>query len=225
MAPRRWPRLPLLAVAFSLAPLAATAQLPSYARPFPAPTIAGTIADFDGKYRLTLSDDRGYLDDVTLHKGTVIVPSGKRLTIGMRVRIHGRAAGKTFDADEADVSAEESSAYATELPSTTYSPPQTYDSSPSYGSWPPYGWYGPYSPYYYPAYPYYPYYQSAPAPVIVVPAPAPIPQPSPPGHHMRRPLVAQPHPYVVAPAIVPRPHLGPVAPRGGATLRSGGARR
>jgi hypothetical protein len=217
MAPRgwfslaRWAPAALLAVA-PLVPASVSAELPSYARP--VTTITGTIDDLPATYRLMLRDDRGYLDDVTLRKGTVIAPTGTRLRVGMRVKIHGHADGKTFDADEIDVSGNDS-AYTSESPSLPYgdsSAPYTY-SAPSYST--PYSWSMPYGTYGYwgPAYGwgwYYPYYPYASGPVIIVVpggAAQPLPGPSPGGPPRRRPLSPS-QPYVVRP-YVPAPHAAP----------------
>jgi hypothetical protein len=89
------------ALAGSLAPLAAGAQVPSYARSGPD-TISGTIASIDGKYAISVRDDRGYIDNVSLHDGTIINPTGLTLAPGELVTIEGRPAGNTFVADEID---------------------------------------------------------------------------------------------------------------------------
>jgi hypothetical protein len=90
------------ALAASIAPLAAAAQQPpSYAQPGPD-TIRGTIASINGKYNISVRDDRGYIDNVSLHDGTVINPTGWTLEPGQVVTIDGRPAGGTFDADVID---------------------------------------------------------------------------------------------------------------------------
>ena len=61
--------------------------------------IDGRIVEVSGKYELHVRDDRGFMDDVTLHRGTIITPAGLTLKPGMVVRIAGVAAGKTFAAD------------------------------------------------------------------------------------------------------------------------------
>ncbi len=86
------------------APLAARAAdaTPPYAVPGYASnqeTIKGTIQDFDGKYHLHLRDVRGFVDDVTLHDGTVINPRGLQLESGLAVAVDGRTEGRTFVAD------------------------------------------------------------------------------------------------------------------------------
>jgi hypothetical protein len=110
---------------------------PSYAAPAPPSygspdeTIHGRIESFDGAYNLQLRDDRGFIDNVRLQQGTVINPTGLRLTVGMTVTIHGANGGKLFAAREIDT------------PYSQYGPVAVY----------------PYGAYPYPAYPYaaYPY--------------------------------------------------------------------
>ena len=65
-------------------------------------TISGRIAAFDGKYRVQLHDDRGFIDTVQLHQGTVINPTGLTLQPGMRVTILGYNRGRAFAANEID---------------------------------------------------------------------------------------------------------------------------
>jgi hypothetical protein len=85
----------------AIAPLAAGAQVPTYARDG-GETIHGTIASIDGKYEISVHDDRGYVDRVSLHDGTIINPTGLNLEPGQAVTIEGRAAGATFVANEID---------------------------------------------------------------------------------------------------------------------------
>jgi len=81
---------------------AAQAPAPSYARASRDQRIDGTVVNFDGKYSVTLRDRRGYLDNVELHQGTVINPTGLTLQNGMPVTIYGYNAGRTFAANEID---------------------------------------------------------------------------------------------------------------------------
>lgn len=101
----------LVALAALAVPVAATAQqpaaadAPSYSRPSygsDEETVSGRIASFDGTYNLQLKDDRGFLDAVKLHDGTVINPTGLRLVPGMRVTIHGINRGNALAANEID---------------------------------------------------------------------------------------------------------------------------
>jgi hypothetical protein len=100
------------------APLAAVAQndaapAPSYASRG-GETVNGTIASIDGKYNITVRDNRGYVDNVTLHDGTIINPTGLRLSPGQSVTIAGVASGHTFIANEIDT------------PYSTYGVPYAY---------------------------------------------------------------------------------------------------
>ncbi len=87
-------------------PSAALAQngsspMPSYATSG-GDTIRGTIASIDGKYALRVRDDRGFIDNVTLHDGTIINPTGLKLAPGQSVTIAGVPSGRTFVANEID---------------------------------------------------------------------------------------------------------------------------
>jgi hypothetical protein len=78
--------------------------IPTYAQP-PASqdeTIQGRIASIDAKYAITVDDDRGFTDNVQLHPGTVINPTGLTLTPGMSVTIIGYNAGAAFVANQID---------------------------------------------------------------------------------------------------------------------------
>jgi hypothetical protein len=91
----------LAACGLSFTPATAQpAQLPSYATG--EETIRGRIAAVDGKYHLQLRDERGFIDSVTLHDGTIINPTGLRLTPGQSVRIMGHSSGYSFAANEID---------------------------------------------------------------------------------------------------------------------------
>jgi hypothetical protein len=115
------------------ATLAQQAPLPSYATPNTGETIHGIVQSFDGAYALTVRDQRGYLDNVTMHQGTVINPTGITLQPGFPVTIFGRISGNTLLADQID---------------TPFQYPQNY--YPGYYGYPsivlaPYwglGWYG-----------------------------------------------------------------------------------
>jgi hypothetical protein len=104
----------LLSIAVASAPLTAFAQqvpaqpdaqnAPSYARPAAngEETIHGRIARFDGKYGVSVQDDRGFIDNVELHQGTVINPTGLALQPGMAVTVIGYNRGRVFAANEID---------------------------------------------------------------------------------------------------------------------------
>ena len=95
-----------LAASISLAPLAGAAQEgpPSYAEPDfeGVQRIEGHVASFDGGYRLTVRDERGYVDRVRIHPGTIINPTGITLEPGMVVSIIGENEGSYFSGDEID---------------------------------------------------------------------------------------------------------------------------
>jgi hypothetical protein len=108
MQPRARFRLVLAVavLALGLWPHAASAQnVPSYAKlsaPKSEEEIHGRIASIDGKYNITVRDDRGVVDRVQLHQGTIINPTGLTLEPGMRVKILGYNAGNVFEANEID---------------------------------------------------------------------------------------------------------------------------
>jgi hypothetical protein len=64
--------------------------------------IQGTVASIDGTWNITVADANGYADNVALHQGTIINPTGLTLEPGMNVTIDGYADGPTFDANEID---------------------------------------------------------------------------------------------------------------------------
>lgn len=96
--------------AIAAAPLSASAQVagpagppPSYASAAKDQSVRGVVANYDGKYVLQVRDRAGYLDNVRLHQGTIINPTGLPLRNGMRVIVYGYNAGSTFAANEIDV--------------------------------------------------------------------------------------------------------------------------
>lgn len=96
------------ALAASLGAQTAKAQpvpsqtLPSYAQPSSEQTIHGRINSIADAFHITVLDDKGYLDNVQLHRGTIINPTGLTLAGGMSVTIMGYNAGDHFDANEID---------------------------------------------------------------------------------------------------------------------------
>lgn len=100
----------LAAAIFIAAPLAASAQVidgppPSYSNAQPDSgegNIHGRILNFDGAYSLQVRDEQGYVDNVQLHQGTIINPTGLTLAPGMVVSILGYNAGPFFAANEVD---------------------------------------------------------------------------------------------------------------------------
>ena len=86
----------------TVAPLAASAQAPSYAQSggaYHEDEIRGVVTSFNGHYDLQVRDRKGYIDNVKLHQGTVINPTGLTLQPGMSVTIYGEPNGTHFDAN------------------------------------------------------------------------------------------------------------------------------
>jgi hypothetical protein len=89
------------------APIAAQAQeVPSYAAvqndQQADQQIQGRVTGFDGSYNLSVADNNGYTDNVQLHDGTIINPTGLELAPGMVVSVLGYSDGSVFDANEID---------------------------------------------------------------------------------------------------------------------------
>ena len=110
--------------------------VPSYAHPS-APsgeeTIRGRIDAIPGKYQVEVRDDRGYIDNVALHDGTIINPTGITLAPGMRVTIYGTARGHEFVANQIDTPYHQSYAYAYPVyPYPYYAYPGPYWWGPRY---------------------------------------------------------------------------------------------
>lgn len=78
----------------------AQAPPPSYA--VHQESIVGIVRSFDGQYTMYVRDQRGNLDRVELHQGTIINPTGLTLQSGMHVTVYGHPAGPVFVADEID---------------------------------------------------------------------------------------------------------------------------
>jgi hypothetical protein len=99
--------LAALAALTLAAPIAAQAQvIPSYAQGPSAATaeedVHGRVVSFDGAYTMTVRDERGFIDNVELHQGTIINPTGLTLEPGMIVNILGYDAGDYLAANEID---------------------------------------------------------------------------------------------------------------------------
>ncbi len=92
------------AASLALPSLAAAQSYPSYSTASQQ-TIKGSVTGFNGAYTVYLQDDKGYGDNVELHDGTVINPTGIKLQEGMRVTIYGYANGSVFSAYRIDVAA------------------------------------------------------------------------------------------------------------------------
>lgn len=95
-----------LTLAALVLPVAARADTSNFSARTYEQAIHGTINSIDGKYAFTVRDGRVNLEGVTMHRGTIINPTGLQLKPGMRVSISGHAAGGTFDADEIDAPVE-----------------------------------------------------------------------------------------------------------------------
>jgi hypothetical protein len=95
-----------MAALISATPLAAQAQdIPSYAQPAAVSNdeqLHGRIVSFDGQYNLQVRDERGFVDNVELHQGTIINPTGLTLAPGMIVSIDGYNNGPYLAANEID---------------------------------------------------------------------------------------------------------------------------
>jgi hypothetical protein len=212
----------MLAIVASAGLLAASQGSPDSTSAHAA-TLSGTIAVFDGKYHLQLRDERGSLDDVTLHRGTVITPTGQRLTSGMHVTISGTTNGGSLDADEIDVASEDATIENSPGPYTPLVQSLGAANNPCsglYGPWGSYGndCYGAGFPGYYPGYysgyvPGYviPYYLWPPLIVVPVPPGAQPAVPTPAPFRRRRPLDA-PQQYVPVPAPPQQMPLHSVVP-------------
>ncbi len=96
----------LAAASFALAAAPAVAQVPSYAQApsyaQPEGQIRGRISSIPGKYTIEVRDNNGYIDNVSLHDGTIINPTGITLQPGFAVTIYGVANGSTFVANQID---------------------------------------------------------------------------------------------------------------------------
>jgi len=99
----------LIATAAIAVPASAFAQTdapaPSYARPSYSSTedvVRGQVVAFDGAYHLQVRDERGFVDNIMLHQGTIINPTGLRLSPGMSVTVRGVNRGNALDANQID---------------------------------------------------------------------------------------------------------------------------
>jgi hypothetical protein len=103
--------------------------VPNYASGTSDETIRGTVAAINGPYNISVRDERGFVDNVNLHQGTIINPTGLSLAPGLSVTILGHNDGNAFSANEIDTP------YQTMSAVPLYSP---------YGYYPyPYGGFGP----------------------------------------------------------------------------------
>ena len=96
-----------VALALAMSPAARAQEAPSYAQPQYATAqddeqVHGRIVGFDGGYALSVRDERGFVDNVRLHPGTIINPIGLTLEPGMIVSILGYNVGPYLAANEVD---------------------------------------------------------------------------------------------------------------------------
>ena len=95
-----------LAASLALPAVAIAQQVPSYADSTSSgnadETISGRVNTIDGTFDLSVNDDRGFVDHVHLHQGTIINPTGLTLAPEMAVTILGYNAGSVFEANEID---------------------------------------------------------------------------------------------------------------------------
>jgi hypothetical protein len=94
--------LAAIALGAAMFPAIASAQaVPPYATE-QGGEIQGTISSINGTWNISVADANGYTDNVELHQGTIINPTGLTLAPGMQVSILGYANGGEFDANEID---------------------------------------------------------------------------------------------------------------------------
>ncbi len=96
----------LATAVFALPAIAKAQSAPSYADPGYGnngeETIHGRVYTIDGTFDIRVSDDRGFVDHVHLHQGTIINPTGLTLAPGMDVTVLGYNAGSVLEANEID---------------------------------------------------------------------------------------------------------------------------
>ncbi|MBV8154829.1 MAG: hypothetical protein JOY98_10430, partial [Candidatus Eremiobacteraeota bacterium] len=83
----------------------------------------------DGTWNITVLDGNGYVDNVVLHQGTIINPTGLTLAPGMNVTILGNPNGDEFDANEIDTPYH----YSAALPTPVYYGPGWWYPGFAYG--------------------------------------------------------------------------------------------
>jgi hypothetical protein len=83
-----------VAAGLTAVPLAVPAQTPRYETH--GETIRGTSVSVQDLNHISVADDRGFTDDVTLRPGAAVFSSGVRLQPGERVTIVGSNGGRTF---------------------------------------------------------------------------------------------------------------------------------
>jgi hypothetical protein len=70
--------------------------VPSYASGTSDETIRGTVAAINGPYNISVRDERGFVDNVNLHQGTIINPTGLSLAPGLSMTILGHNEATPF---------------------------------------------------------------------------------------------------------------------------------
>lgn len=93
--------LGLSLLATALPSLASAQDKPSYATS-DEDTVHGRIVSVDDQYNVSVRDDKGYVDHVRLHQGTIINPTGLSLHAGMTVTVLGFNSGNVLAANEID---------------------------------------------------------------------------------------------------------------------------
>jgi hypothetical protein len=125
-----------LAVVGLVLPTIASAQdIPSYAQPSRDESIQGRIVSVNGTFNISVRDNRGFVDNVELHQGTIINPTGLTLEAGMTVTILGVGNGGAFEATEIDTPYQ----YDGPLPEPVYLGPGWWYPGYGYGYGPSFG--------------------------------------------------------------------------------------
>jgi hypothetical protein len=99
-----------LAAGLLASPLAASAQVPGQQQ------IQGRVTSYDGHFDLHVQQPNGEVDDIQLHQGTIINPTGLTLAPGMTVTVVGLPRGNVFAANEIDTPYQETYAYGYATP-------------------------------------------------------------------------------------------------------------
>jgi hypothetical protein len=101
--------LKLTAAAVFAGAIGSASVAPAFAQPVPSyasgtsdETVRGTVAAINGPYNISVRDERGFIDNVNLHQGTIINPTGLSLAPGLAVTILGQNDGSVFSANEID---------------------------------------------------------------------------------------------------------------------------
>jgi hypothetical protein len=106
--------------------------VPSYASGSSDETIRGTIAAINGPFNISVRDERGFIDNVNLHQGTIINPTGLTLAPGQTVTILGHNDGAALSANEIDTPYQTAEAVPLYPAYGYYGYPYPYGFGPSY---------------------------------------------------------------------------------------------